>query len=327
MKNTSDLRKDFHEFKPIVKIYDPCINQASESFVLPSYDSEGVMVGFGAIKGMGSVAEEIVKRRPYPSMADFLKRVKLDKTQLTCLIYAGAFDVFEKDKAVLLGNMERILKFSKTPHSDVIDLFDPGEVFKLNRALLGKVPDPGKMEMACYGFNIKYGFINENRWMVDNLEPHHVVGTVTEIKRTKTKKDKRDMAIVSLDTSKGLVKALLFYENYVKYNSLLEEEKTYAFTGQLKVDPEPSLFVSKMNEEWNIKVTRANLISDNFDKAIFDGVVDEAEIGDAVISVSNSEHHIMNHNKKIIYDERIHTKLVNAGFAVKLEVFEARMIE
>jgi hypothetical protein len=135
------------------------------------------------------------------------------------------------------------------------------------------------------------------------------------------------MAIVSLDTSKGLVKALLFYENYVKYNSLLEEEKTYAFTGQLKVDPEPSLFVSKMNEEWNIKVTRANLISDNFDKAIFDGVVDEAEIGDAVISVSNSEHHIMNHNKKIIYDERIHTKLVNAGFAVKLEVFEARMIE
>ena len=327
MKNTSDLRKDFHEFKPIVKIYDPCINQASESFVLPSYDSGGVMIGLGAIKGMGSVAEGIVKHRPFSSMADFLKRVKLDKTQLTCLIYAGAFDVFEKDKAVLLGNMERILKFSKTPHSDVIDLFDPGEVFKLNRALLGKVPDPGKMEMACYGFNIKYGFINENRWMVDNLEPNHVVGTVTEIKRTKTKKDKRDMAIVSLDTSKGLIKALLFYDTYKQYNSLLLEEKTYAFTGQLKTDPEPSLFVSRMSEEWNIKVTRANLISDSFDKDVFDIIVNEAEKGDAILSVSSSERFIMNHNKKINYNEQVHTKLMNAGFVVNLEIFEARMIE
>jgi DNA polymerase III alpha subunit len=330
MKDTSELRKDFYEFKKDTEFFDPCINKSDESFVLS--ESTGVMIGLGAIKGLGNLGKEIIKYRPYDKIAQFFDKVKIDKSQLISLIYAGAFDCFEKDKSVLLGNVERFLKFNKDKsHSTIIELFDPSDVFDLDLSKCQIPPDASTMERACYGFNLRHGFINERRWVVEHLKDNHVVGTITDVKRTKTKKSKEDMAIVSIYTHNKTMKVLLFGQEYEKYNNLLVKETTCGFTGELKEGEEPTIFVTKMCDECSIKITRADVTiklsaSNERLKERFDLLMSTHENGDTTMSLFKSNaigeaEYVYDYERKILYNRALHSFLKDTKFEIVLEIF------
>ena len=70
------------------------INKSERSFT-PDVENNLIYYGMAGIQGVGNeVIQEIIKNRPYKSFEDFQKRTNFNKTVITMLIKAGAFDQF-----------------------------------------------------------------------------------------------------------------------------------------------------------------------------------------------------------------------------------------
>ena len=126
-----------------VNVAPPDINKSTYTF---SPDIENNTIRYG-LSGITKVGEELVKTimdgRPYTSVDDFLKRVKINKPQMVNLIKSGAFDCFgdrnkimydyiasvsDTKKRITLQNMKMLIDF-------------------------GLIPDDYDMERRVYNFN------------------------------------------------------------------------------------------------------------------------------------------------------------------------------
>ena len=116
-----------------VEIVSPKINKSSFTF---SPDAETNTIRFG-LSGITRIGEEliqaIIENRPYESVDDFLKKVKINKPQMVNLIKSGAFDDFgdnrkkimenyirsisDQKKRVTLQNMKMLIDFNLIPNS------------------------------------------------------------------------------------------------------------------------------------------------------------------------------------------------------------------
>ena len=329
MKDSSKLRSDFYTFKDTIKFYPPYINEASENF---SVSKDGVLMGYGSLKGIGNAASDIVKRGPYKDVVEVAMKNKLDTTQFTSLIYSGAFDKMEPNRGVLLANAERILKYSKaTNASKICNLFDPVQAFSLDYRKEFKLPTDNFMEKECYGFNIYYGFMGKNAWLVDNLLPNIIIGNIVEIKRTKTRAKQEDMAILTIETLKGKVKAILFPQVYNQFSTILAKENIFAFKGKIEAsEEEVSILVSDMlteaaitvmsvslhhNDPINVEMFSEKLKKINPIKGIcYIDVFERSGLDDEVTKV-------FEYGDQIYYDEKIHKFFVEMGFSIKLDLF------
>lgn len=333
MKDSSKLRSHFFAFKDKINFDPPYINIGREGFKL---SDNGVMMGFGSIKGMGNTSSSIEANQPYKNIPDVVIKNNLDKTQLTTLIYSGAFDQIETDKSVLMGNLERLLKFGKeNKASEIFNIFDPAEIFNLDRSRKTKLPIEGYMEKSCYGFNIYHGFIGKNKWLIDSLEPDSVIGTITEIKRTKTKAKQQDMAILTIETAKGNMKAVLFPNIYDKFSIQLAKEETYAFRGELKYgknmdgDEEASLIVSDMLIESGILINEVRLEHNKkISQGQFNKILDACYVtkGMTTIRVFEMEndgdiHFLFKHEQMVNYTQALHKLFLDSEFEVSIKVF------
>ena len=73
------------------------INKSQFSFK-PDVENNQILFGMKALSGINSdTIEQIIKGRPYVSIADFMVRCPLNKTQMISLIKAGAFDKLEDE--------------------------------------------------------------------------------------------------------------------------------------------------------------------------------------------------------------------------------------
>ena len=333
MKDTAKLRSHFFSFKDRIQFLPPYIDSADESFTMVP---EGVMMGFGSIKGMGSISADLVRNKPYGSLIEVFQKNKLDKSQLAALIYSGSFDKHEKNKGILLGNTDRILKFNKAnENSEIFNLFEPSEVFNLDSAKKVTVPSDAYMEKICYGFNVHYGYVNENKWLIENLREDIHVGVIADIKRTKTKKDNKDMAILTIETINGKMKAVLFPKQYAEYSMILEKEQTYAFCGDLKTNTnhegenEASLIIMMMANEQGIRVTNAKLfVKDRIRKEDFDAssLLGFLTPGCATISVyeedlDGEDIYLFTLETDVNYDEKIHNRIKLLGSRIEINIF------
>ena len=126
-----------------VNVAPPDINKSTYTF---SPDIENNTIRYG-LSGITKVGEELVKTimdgRPYSSVDDFLRRVKINKPQMVNLIKSGAFDCFgdrmqimykyiasvsDTKKRITLQNMKMLIDF-------------------------GLIPDDYDMERRVYNFN------------------------------------------------------------------------------------------------------------------------------------------------------------------------------
>ena len=77
------------------------INQSEMSFT-PSVEENRIYYGMGGLQGVNNdIAQEIIAKRPYTSLNDFMNKVKCNKTVMISLIKSGAFDQFDERKKVM----------------------------------------------------------------------------------------------------------------------------------------------------------------------------------------------------------------------------------
>lgn len=89
-----------------------------------------------AVKGVGVgvaeyIAQEKAARGPFRSLGDFANRIDpalFTKAVLSQLTYAGTFDEFEPNRAMVIENLDQIISAAKrqrdTKQSGRIDIFD-----------------------------------------------------------------------------------------------------------------------------------------------------------------------------------------------------------
>lgn len=78
-----------------IKVSPPNINNSSYTFT-PDVVKNEILYGLRGITRLStSIIKDIMEKRPFKSMEDFLKRVKVNKIQMSNLIKCGAFDTLE----------------------------------------------------------------------------------------------------------------------------------------------------------------------------------------------------------------------------------------
>ena len=159
-----------------ITISPPDINHSSYTF---SPDAEKNLIRFG-LSGITRVGEEliqtIIKNRPYNSIVDFTKRIKVNKPQMFNLIKAGAFDsfgtreevmrdyvelIYDKKSRVTLQNMRMLLEYNLLPE----ELDFQKRVYNFNKYLK-------KFKDGDFYFidDIALAFLDKN-YDIDNLVP------------------------------------------------------------------------------------------------------------------------------------------------------------
>lgn len=82
-----------------VKMFLPDINKAKMEFS-PDLEREGIIFGMKSISGVGEdLVKQIIEKRPFSSIFDFLERVDITAVQILNLVKSGSFDEIEsKDR-------------------------------------------------------------------------------------------------------------------------------------------------------------------------------------------------------------------------------------
>ena len=144
-----------------VNVASPDINKSTYTF---SPDIENNTIRYG-LSGITKVGEELVRTimdgRPYTSLEDFLKRIRINKPQMVNLIKSGAFDCF--------GDRVQIM------HKYIDSISDVKKRITLqNMKMLidfGLIPDDYDLERRVYNFNkyIKKMKLDSEFFGLDNI--------------------------------------------------------------------------------------------------------------------------------------------------------------
>lgn len=113
-----------------ITVSPPDINKSSFSFV-PDVENNRIIYGIKGITRVGAdVIADIMAKRPFTGLYDFLSKVKVNKPQMVNLIKSGAFDCFgdreeimreyidsisDKKQRLTLQNMSMLIKYNLLP--------------------------------------------------------------------------------------------------------------------------------------------------------------------------------------------------------------------
>lgn len=223
-----EIKESLMDFRRYgIKFLPLDINKSKWEF---SIEGDKVRIGFCAVKGLGKIAaEEIMKKRPFDSLNDFLDRIernKCSKRNIIPLIFSGAFDEFSNRKMIY----QKFMKSRKEEPVEVIQL-QSKEKFKADDAisvfenilLRGEyLSDP-----ANYLEEINFESIRKNQTF--KTEAH-----IKEIRKTKDRRNK-EMAFITLATGDGYIDCIIFSNVYQKYKHSIHENNVIEIKAK-KVD-------------------------------------------------------------------------------------------
>lgn len=91
-----------------VKVSHPDINESSFTFA-PDVKNNTILYGLSGITRISNdLIKEIIAKRPYASVEDFMKKIKVNKPQMINLIKSGAFDCFGNRVEIMKNYVESI---------------------------------------------------------------------------------------------------------------------------------------------------------------------------------------------------------------------------
>lgn len=119
-----------------IHILPPCINRSSYPFVV---ENNSIRYSLAGVKGVGAVVLKDIlserRKKPFHDLFDFCIRVPAksrSRKTLESLVYSGAFDLFDKDRAVLLASLDIALEHAALIRpNEQDDLFSEGDFFDL----------------------------------------------------------------------------------------------------------------------------------------------------------------------------------------------------
>lgn len=267
-----------------VNVAPPDINKSTYTF---SPDIENNTIRYG-LSGITKVGEELVKAimdgRPYTSVDDFLRRIKINKPQMVNLIKSGAFDCFgdrneimynyiasvsDTKKRITLQNMKMLIGFGLIP--DEYDM--ERRVYNFNKYI-----KKFKLDGTYFGLDeVAFAFYSQH-FDMDKIEPCEDTESGFKIKQvTWDNYYQKHMSIVRPYVQKHAAELLVSVNN-----RLMEDTWNKYCTGSLsKWEMDSVSFYSHNHELVDLDMNRYEL-TDFFD-------LPEAPIVDRVIPIKGKQ--------------------------------------
>lgn len=272
----------------------PNINISNFRFTVN--EREQIVYGLGAIKGVGqSAIDDLLKERgqhgAYSGLYDLCKRADLRKVNrrvLEALIRAGAFDVFDANRAAHFAELPTALRVaeqhSKMAQTGQADLFglavdgkdEPREIDQytvevepwpederlaaekqtLGLYLTGHPIDRYEAELG----NITHGKIAVLQGDVErskNKMEVRVAGLVVEV-RTRQTKNGKTMGFATLDDRSGRLEVAAFAEVFENYREFLSKDNLLVAEGSIQIDDFSGMLRLTAEKLYDIEQARAN---------------------------------------------------------------------
>ena len=260
-----------------LQITPPDINVSYFRFTVKplSLTSDAIVYGIGAIKGVGENAiDDVIQEREvnglFTGLVDFCKRVDLRKVNrrvLEALIKAGAFDVFDPNRAAHLAELPTALKVAeqhgKMAQTGQYDLFgldvndisdaeqhstdadrliEPwsdderlaAEKLVLGLYLTGHPIDQYAAELKFITNGSIASLLADAERSKSKLSAR-VAGLVVEM-RTRQTKNGKNMGFATLDDRTGRLEVAAFGDTYDKYRDILGKDSLLVAEGSVSVD-------------------------------------------------------------------------------------------
>ena len=274
MDNTDKVVTLIEECRQMkLEICPPDINVSNFRFTVN--DNEHIVYGLGAIKGVGeSAIEEILKERNehgrFSGLYDLCKRVDLRKVNrrvLEALCRAGAFDVFDPNRAAHLAELPTIVrvgeqhgKMAETGQDDLFGLtaateanvadnaeayttsVEPwteqerlaGEKITLGLYLTGHPIAQYEAEIRQFTSGSIAHLLSEVERSKGRMEAR-IAGLVVEIRTRQTKQGKT-MGFATIDDRTGRLEIAAFGDKYETYRSIFSKDSLLVAEGTLAID-------------------------------------------------------------------------------------------
>lgn len=267
MANTdklNDFRQDASRLG--ITVVPPSVQTSFRRF---ETDENKIYYALAAIKGVGeSAVEHIVEIRgdkPFASIEDFCLRIdpkQINRRVLESLISAGAFDCFGRDRAEVLGGLDRIIGYAQRAQenktSGQSDMFGSSSATGPETLVFPPfnpwMPSEKLMrEYQVLGFYLSahpldsyadvlakmrvQNFAEFSAAVKQGATAGRLAGTVTGRQERKTRTGNK-MGIVTFSDASGQFEAVLFSEALAQYRDLLEPGKSLVITVQADERPE-----------------------------------------------------------------------------------------
>jgi DNA polymerase-3 subunit alpha len=256
-----------------LEISPPNINVSNYRFTVN--DDEHIVYGLGAIKGVGqSAIEEILRERSehgkFLGLYDLCKRVDLRKVNrrvLEALCRAGAFDVFDTNRAGHLAELPTIVKvaeqhgkMAETGQDDLFGLAAHVEkITENNTETYSTTTEPWSEQERLAGEKLTLGlyltghpigqYAEEIKQFTSGTIAHllseverskgrmeaRVAGLVIEIRTRQTKQGKT-MGFATIDDKTGRLEIAAFGDKYETYRSVFSRDSLLVAEGALAID-------------------------------------------------------------------------------------------
>lgn len=230
-----------------VEIKNPSINRSGADFTV---ENNALRIGLGFIKGTRSdfveaILDERQARGPYENMNDFINRLdeRWQKEKLILpLIYVGAFDQLGYNRAEMVqalpGLIEGASKFQTLSLSDdLAPVIEHRSEFNLNERLA--------KESEYLGLYISGHPVNQyaqlqarlHSQVISQVQVEQVVTLIVQINRVrvvKTKRDRRDMAFLTVSDETGNLDVTVFPNQYQQFKDELSNNRIVVINGKVE---------------------------------------------------------------------------------------------
>jgi len=262
-----------------IAVLPPDVNSSIAQFAVASKNS--IRYGLLAVKNIGSGAiESMVEARkkdgPFDSIFDFCRRIDLrlnNRKVLESLIKSGAFDFFKCRRAQMMAVLERALEegtqAQKEKEVGQFSFFSLGveeNSFGKHDESMPDIPEWPQAqilanEKALLGFYLSGHPLDRYKTEIEKFadfttanikgardgQDARMVGLITAVKLTTTKKTNERMAIVGLEDNDGEMELVIFPSSYTQTASYLKENTVVVVKGKVSFrDGFPKMVVTEM---------------------------------------------------------------------------------
>lgn len=250
----------------------PDINECFPSFAIDTNTENRILFGLSAIKNVGRTAvENIVKERDkhgkFENFVDFISRVDgkvVNKKTLEALIYAGAFDCFDKNRKKFYDNYEAAVHRYSTKKAESkgqSSLFDSGKKHQVKDVIFSKLGENYRdwsdreklsLEKSVLGLYVSAHPLSDYENEINRLNPFkfsdiqdtdteeidfsklqrvRMCGIITDMKVKMSKKGNR-FAVFTLEDFTGQGECVVFPKTYEQFRDILVDDNIVTVIGK-----------------------------------------------------------------------------------------------
>lgn len=259
-----------------IKILPPDVNESMANFMV--VDNKTIRFGLLAVKNVGSLAiESIVKAREkdkFITLFDFCERVDLrlvNRKVIESLIKCGAFDFLRIHRSQLMAVLDRALesgsKTQKERQKGQFSFFDTADTangFKKNLEEIPQIKEWPQAQILSFEKEILGFYVTGHplahyethikkltacntkglREQADGSEVR-IVGLISKVKHTNTRRTNERMAILKLEDLQGDVEVLVFPNTFKQVYNYIKPSMVVVLKGRLNLKEEtPKIIAS-----------------------------------------------------------------------------------